>query len=438
MDSSKEKNSTNRLLFQTSPITSHLLKTTIQIPKNIIDPIYLQTIELYKRQTILPGFKKDTIPAEYLKENFKHEIENNLKNFLFKHTILDFLMDQIRSKKIVLTNYPRLTDIKIIPQKEAAFSFNLSVADPIELKEWKNFVFRAPKRKRYKDLDRQVDYFIKRESTLFRKQDIDIVQEDDWVCFDAVLLDKKQKPIIADFKSTFWIKINNKYLTKPFLQELIEKKVDESFITNKLPGENHFSSEASSNEYPFLITIKMIAKGSCFSLESFKTTFKLKSKLEVHKKLIEVFSYRNDVSQRKTIIDELFHLLLSKHRFEIPKHFVIRREEDIILSLKQHPDYQVYKQQDDFLYQIETLAEKVIKEEILIDQIAYKENIKIDHKDIQNYLYLFNNNRLKEFVYFKPIYEKLEESELPLQKGMLEQSVLREKTLNHIIHVLTK
>ncbi|MFA5075431.1 MAG: trigger factor [Candidatus Babeliales bacterium] len=438
MENVKKNFFLNNFIFQTIPITSHLFKATIQVSNDFVNPIYKQTIELYKKKTYLPGLKSKDIPSEYLEDNYKKEIENNLKNFLFKHTVLNFLLAQIRNKKIILTNYPRLSDIKISSDKNVCFDFDLSIADPIELKEWKNFIFRAPKRKRYKDADKQVDLFLKRESSLFKKQDYNTVEENDWVCFITVLLDENQKPVLPDFKSSFWIKVNNKYLTKPFFMQLIGRKIGDSFITNDLPTQNDFSSDIEYEKYSFLIEIKMIAKGSFFSLESFKTIFQLKSKADIHKKLIEVFSYRNDISQRKSIIEELFHLLLSKHRFEIPKHFVIRREEDIILSLKKHPDYQVYKQQKDFLNQIETLAEKVIKEEIMIDQIAYQENIKIDHRDIQNYLYLFNNNRLKEFVYFKPFEEKIEESEQPLHKSCLEQSVLREKTLNYIIHELTK
>jgi FKBP-type peptidyl-prolyl cis-trans isomerase (trigger factor) len=160
--------------------------------------------------------------------------------------------------------------------------------------------------------------------------------------------------------------------------------------------------------------------------------------MDIHNKLIEVFSYRNDISQRRSIIEEVFHLFFSKHRFEIPKHLTIRKQESLLEMLKKQPDYQVYKSQKDFYNKVATLAEKLLKEEILIDQIAYKENLKTSGKDIKHYLTMFNNSRLREFVYFKPAFEPLEETDLPLSEGYLRQSVLREKTLNHIIFTLTK
>jgi FKBP-type peptidyl-prolyl cis-trans isomerase (trigger factor) len=438
MESNNEKNIKNDIFLKTDRISSHLLTANIEISPILTKNIYKQTIEAYKKQTILAGLKQTKIPSQYLEENYKSEIECTLKNFLFKHLVLDFLMDQIRHQKITLANYPRLSQIQISLNKNALFKFDLSVAEPLELKEWKHFVFRAPKRKRYKDLDKQVALFLKREMLLFKKRPIDTVEESDWALIETTLLNEKEKPIFYQYKSLFWIKINNKYVTRPFQTSLLNKKIGDNFTTDCLPLENDFSKESDPDKYLFLITIKDITKGQHLSLDSFKTTFKLKSKADVHKKLIEVFSYRNDISQRKAIIEELFHLLLSKHRFEVPKHFVIRRQEDILLTLQQHPDYQVYKLQKDFFKQVEILAEKQLKEEILIDQIAYKENLKTENKDVQHYLHLFNNNRLKEFIYFKPQFEKIEECDSILQSGLLKQAVQREKTLNHIIHVLTK
>ena len=433
----KEKRK-DKLNFSAKKISSNLFRSEVLVDSSLIKSIYNQTVKVFQKQTLLRGFKKESAPLAYLEKNFKRSIDSNVKNYLFKHFILDFLMDNVRKEKITLANYPRLMNIQTLPNKQMIFSFDLSVACPLELKEWKFFIFRAPKRKRYKDLDKQVNLFIKRESIILKKNQPIEVSEGDWVLFDTDLVNNKNQVVLNNYKSQFWIKINNKYLEKPFQSSLLGKKINESLITDSLPMQNDFSSEQENNRFSYKITIKKITKGSNFSLESFKNIFKLKSKIDVHNKLIEVFSYRNDISQRRSIIEEVFHLLLSKHRFEVPKHFAVRRQEDILSYLKKHPDYIVYRQNPDFYNQIIMLAEKQLKEEILIDQIAYKENLDTTHNDVQNYLYLFNNNRLREFVYFKPILEKIEDSEVPLQTGLLKQYVMREKTLNHVIHELTK
>lgn len=233
-----------------------------------------------------------------------------------------------------------------------------------------------------------------------------------------------------------WIKIKHDEIDNPFARMFLNKTLHQSFVTNML-DEDETINEFENQGYSFLVKIQAITKGRYFIMDHFKNMFKLKNKTEIHNKLMEVFSYRNDQSQRKSIIEEIFHLFLTKHRFEVPKHLILRRQEDILIILSQKPDYQVYKAQKDFYDHIELLAENQLKEEILIDQIAYNEDITVDIKDIHHYLQLFNNKRLKEFVYFKPLLEPIETTNNPLSSSLLKRAVAREKTLNYVIYVLT-
>ena len=214
------------------------------------------------------------------------------------------------------------------------------------------------------------------------------------------------------------------------------KKLNDRVITSSLSLDPIFD-DTTVGMHSFLVTVEAITKGECFSVELFKTTFRLSNKAAIHEKLIEVFSYRNDVSQRRAIIEEMFHLLFSKHRFEIPKHLVLRRQEEILKSLRDSPDYQAYKSHQNFMMQVSQLAEKQLKEEILIDQIAANERIKIETKDIQQYLNLLSNKRLKEFLYFRSFFDIAEQYSRPIHQSVLKQIFRREKTLNHILHHLT-
>jgi len=318
-----------------------------------------------------------------------------------------------------------------------SYAFELSVSTPIKLKEWRHFVFKSPKRKNYKDLDKQVALFLKRESSLFRKQNQEMVEEGDWVHFHTTLLNGEGQPTKPALRNTFWLRVSTQHLALPFPSLFLGKRPGDAFVSDRLQLEESFQQKLHNN-YAYLIEVKTICKGKHLCLDALKANFKLKSRADIHKKLIEVFSYRNDISQRKSIIEELFHLFFSKHRFEVPKHIVLRRQEEILLALKKQPDYQVYKVRKDFNLHVELLAEKQLKEEILIDQIAYAENVTIDARDIKNYLNLFNHERLREFVYFRPSVDAVEESTTPVLTSILEQATLREKTLNQIIHTLTK
>lgn len=425
----------NHLSFKFFQASSHLLKVTIEVGVPLIELLSKETIELFK-QGNFDGFAEDCIPDEYILENFDGEIHERIKGYAFRHLVIDFLITELFDRQIMFANYPRLIAAEMFAGPRMLFHFDVSISDSIELKEWKLFLFKLPKRKRYKDLDKQVEQFLEAQAAASSKQDMQHIEEDDWVCFEATLIDRRCEILDPKFSSSFWLRANGRGLQEQFSAMFEGHSIADQFTTNNFDFDET-QHEIDGKRYNFLITVKGLIKGNTLSVDLLKTTFRLKNKAEVHVKLMEVFSYRNDVSQRKMIIEELFHLLLTKHRFEVAKHLVLRRVEDLLVSLMKQPDYQVYKSQKDFFLQVEQLAEKQLKEEIIIDQIAYTENISVEFKDMQQYLHLFNNKRLREFVYFRSLIEKIDELEAPINANILAQAVLREKVLNHIIYTLT-
>jgi FKBP-type peptidyl-prolyl cis-trans isomerase (trigger factor) len=420
--------------FRTVAISSHLYKVSIEIDSFLTNLLRQQTLVLYQNMQC-EGFENKAVPTQLIQELYELHINKKLKNYFFHHIVLDFLLGEMYARRTVAANYPRLISVDISPEQQISYSFDVSIADDIELKEWKHFAFKSPKRKRYKDLDKQVIAFVDNRQSL-KKMLPHVVEENDWVFFEAKLVDNKGAGINEAFVNHFWIKVGNQEATEAFVSQLLSKTLSSSFFTTDLVM--HPDDAQENVSFRYLINIKEIIKGGHFLMEIFKNNFKLKNKAEIHNKLMEVFSYRNDISQRKAIIEEVFHLLLSKHRFEVPKHLVLRREEIILKNLSRQPDYHVYKTQKDFNECVELLAEKQLKEEILIDQIGQRENIRADSRDVHHYLHLFSNKRLKEFIYFKPLTTNLDEIEIPVNVTTLLQAVTREKTMNFIIHTLTK
>ena len=53
-------------------------------------------------------------------------------------------------------------------------------------------------------------------------------------------------------------------------------------------------------------------------------------------------------------------------------------------------------------------------------------------------IHLFNHDRLREFVYFKPDLDRFDELDDPIPEQVLSEAVVREKTLNNIIYQLSR
>ena len=103
-----------------------------------------------------------------------------------------------------------------------------------------------------------------------------------------------------------------------------------------------------------------------------------------------------------------------------------------------NPDYHVYRAEKNFQDHVRNLAEKLVKEMIFIDKLAYHENITISDDDIKGYLNLTNRPRMKEFIYFDLPSFKIQGQEVPIPAEELKRICLREKAINYVIYHLTK
>ncbi len=426
---------TPHMRFSWEHSSSCFIYGDVTVDRAIVQPMTTQMAQLYQHYAALPGYEKKHLPIEYAKAYFAAEIKQDTQEFLYKHFVLQFLLDEITRNHLVTANWPRLSEVKSIDEG-LTYRFILTIAPNLALKEWKHFVFKQPERKNYKDLDNQVINFIKQATDTARSHDKHTTAAGDWVSFSAQLLNPNTEEALFEQQHRYWIRISGDIIISKLQQSFVEKKVGDAFIVNALP---FIDAPQSSIEEPchYKITIESITKGGHMSLEFFKQTFKLKTRADVHKKLIEVFSYRNDISQRRSTIEELFHLLFTKHRFEMPKHIITRKKENLLNIIKRQSDYNIYKNNKNFDTHLTLLAEKMLKEELIIDHIAYAEEIKVSCADIAHYLHLFNNERLKEFIYFKPLIDSVEDSNTPIHEAILAQAVAREKTLNYILYTLS-
>lgn len=408
---------------------------SVSVEPALVQSVTTQVAKLYQNYSALPGYENKKLPLEYAKSYFATEIKQDTQEFLYKHFVLQFLLDSIRQKLITTANWPRLTEVKSV-DGSIAYHFTLTLTPELQLKEWKHFVFKQPERKNYKDLDNQVVHFIKQATDSARAHEQSLVEQSDWVYFSAQILDSETNEPLVEERCRYWMRMGSDVILTTLQQHFLNKSLGDSFVLTSLPFSSNVSG-GSEDPCHYKVTIELVAKGAHMSLEFFRQTFKLKTRADIHKKLIEVFSYRNDVSQRRLTIDELFHLLFTKHRFEMPKHIVTRKKEALLSSIKKQSDYNIYKSSKNFDINLTLLAEKMLKDELMIDRIACHEKIELHSVDIAHYLHLFNNERLKEFIYFKPLIDNVEDSTVPIHEAILAQAALREKTLNYILHTLS-
>lgn len=412
-------------------------QATITVDKPYIESLYHEILLKQKQDAHIQGFSQGAVPLSYLEKTFRIPIIEHLQGFLLSSCILNFLFDQLAHHKVVIVGKPNLHSVIIEPQQSASFIFELTTAAPKINSDWEKILFRAPARKNYRDLDKQVDFFLKEEAGRTAEPLSMSIVTDDWICITIQPADAQQKALLGDYKDILWIKIGDEETDEEAQQLFIGKKVGDSFVTQATLFQDYVNNTFSS-PYFFVITIINRSPHQIFCLESFKRHFKIKTAREMHLKFIEVFSYRHDISQRRETVEAALKSLLRNHHFSVPEHLIAQNKEHVLELVHLNPDYYVYKAQPDFKEKIHMLAEKQLKELIIIDTLAYKENIYVTQEDIMGYINLMKRPRTKEFIYFSLPSTKVYGREFPLSQETIRQQCLREKTLNYVIHRLTK
>ncbi|HEB41728.1 MAG TPA: hypothetical protein ENI08_01765 [Candidatus Dependentiae bacterium] len=415
----------------------YLSQATITVPATIVDTLYQQTAINQQHHIQTQGFQRGNVPLSYIQQNFKTNLTSHLKEFILKYCVINFLYTKIRSQKIMAADEPRLTSIALEPNKDAQFNFEWTQANPITIHEWKYFPFKAPKRKNYKDLDRQVETFIKEERNHLKDWHDEGLVIGDWVSFTITLAKQDNTILLEQLKQNFWFKLDNEEVESPLRKLFFGKKKGDLFYTTNNGLQEYFSDQLPIS-YNFCVEIIDIVPHCYFCFEQFKSHFRIKTNKDMHKKLIEVCSYRNDISQRLAMVQDALKLLLYKHPIIVPKQLVLRQQDTLLRTIRENPDYNVYRKQKDFQKQLQRLAEKQVKETIFLNQLAYHENIGATDEDIKGYLNLTKRQRIKEFIYCKLPNLKREGNTVPISTQELKHTCLRDKTINYIIYHLTK
>jgi FKBP-type peptidyl-prolyl cis-trans isomerase (trigger factor) len=432
-----DSHSISSITLKTVPTQKDIWLATVVIPAHMVNALYAETARLLQNQISAPGFSKDSIPIAYVQENFEKTITEHLKEFLFKYTVSNTLFKNMRLNKTPIAGEPRLINIELAPNQDAQFHFECTVLPKIDIKEWKYLPFKSPRRKNYKDLDRQVASFVAQEQEKIKESKTITVAVNDWVLFTLTIINEQMQPLLHTQAEQFWFKISDEEVDNPLKELLLGKEIRSiTNVANK--GLQDYFCDQLDAHYLYRIEITDILSHADCSLEPLKKHFRIKNNKEMNKKLIEVFSYRNDISQRRAIVEETLQLLIAKNPFSVPNHTILREQERVLEAVKNNPDYNVYRMQKDFQHKIRQLAEKNVQEKLFIDQLAYHENISISDQDVKNYLSLTLRPRTKEFIYFKQDEPIIEGQEVPIPAEEFNRTCLREKTINYAIYHLTK
>jgi len=424
--------------FEVDCNTPGLCKCHVIIPQSFIQHFFKHAAQIKQIDSDSQGFKKGSVPLDYIHVHYKKNILNHMQEIFLKHFVIDALLDYINKNKILIVGQLKLVSITMDTDKDAVYTFEGVLPKEIYIQRWKNLPFKATQRKKYRDIDNQVKSFLEEEESRQNQHEKEnSIQVNDWVCFDTWIVDIEKKSLFHNKKSQLWLKIGDEEPDLIFQELFLNKQINDITLTDNHSLRHYFCSNFDI-PYTYAIQIKDRMPYNYFSVEYLKHHFKLKTKKDLHNKLIEIFSYSADVSQSRSIADMALNTIIKRNNILVPPSSIQEQKEIIIQELQQKPDYTLYKMKPDFDDHITTLAKKQLYEFVATDYIAYTENLTVNHDDIKAYVNLMQRARTKEFLYFNPPHTQIDGQEFPITLEAIKKACMREKALNHIIYHLTK
>lgn len=424
------------LIDPTSSNNSYFFKVTI--PADITQTFLNLATEKHRDNIRSSGFKKGLAPLSYIQEHYKAPIINHLKDLGLRFFGINTLIQHIRLKKIVLAGDPELRDVEIDSKGNVTYVFEVYVPKEIYIQSWKYLPFKPIARKKYRDIDKQVASFIQEEEIIKQKYNPEKgIQIGDWVLFKTWIIDRENTPIFHENTEPVWLKIGDEEPDIEFQNIFVGKKIGDTLSTRD-SGIQRYFCENSYADYTFIIKIEDIVPNQYFSFDMFKQYFKIKNNKDLINKITEVFSFNNDISQRKIIAYEALGLIIRKNQIILPDQAVTTKRQQILYDLQSKSDFMVYKMDADFESNITNMAIRQLLDNVIVESIGYQDNISISHNDIKTILQCTQRPRLKDFLYFPFLKTQIQGQEFPVEYENLYHYTLKEKSVNHIIHHLTK
>jgi FKBP-type peptidyl-prolyl cis-trans isomerase (trigger factor) len=420
--------------FDFQHVSPFEVRARVHVSPDFVQKVYRTAVDCCAAEVQPPGIPAGVGSPTYAAKHYHGSIITYLRNFLISFCAETFLREKLRDKRFVIAGLPRCRTADIELNKQAAlFEFDVTVIPIAVNSQWKHAPFRPPTRKNYRDLDNQVTTFLQEEQGLAQCATEEI-GDNDWIGFLATPLSGTTSLCAPSF---LWLHIGSDEMDLEARTIFLAKRQGMRFNSRASFLHEYFRA-FHDKQYNFDLTIQHHMPSKSFDIDIFRQYFRLKSDKDVHRKMVEIFSFRHDISLRRETAEAALRLVLRYHPFPVPFLFVQKEAEVLLEHICSNPDYYVYKSCPDFREKIQLLAQKRVREAAMMDALAWDIGMTVSPEDILGYINLLKRSRTKEFVYFMLPETRIQEREAPLSHDTMAQICLREKTLNHVIQLLLR
>ena len=350
------------------------------------DEIKSDIEEAYKKERksiSMPGFRKGKVPIPMLKKVYGEAIEYKASESIANKKYWDV----VKEKDLRPISMPQMTDLDFQISESLTFKVKYEVRPNLELKEYTGLEIEKPIFKvKDEDIEAEVNNMIKSKSSFELAESIN--NENFRITVDLQRIDKEGKEIEGSKSENMVIDLSDQKVNENIRKNALNKKSGEEFEFSFVDTHSHGDHE-HEEEFIYTAVVKKIEKIILPEISeelveelSGKKAKSLEELTEFTKSNYE--KYYSDQSER-IFENSLLSEIVKNNDFEPSSGYVNTILERLVETEKQNaqqynqpiPDENVLREN------LKSKAEWNAKWQIIMENIAEKENIEVTEEDLE-------------------------------------------------------
>ena len=349
------------------------------------DEIQTDIDEAYKeerKKIEIPGFRKGKVPLKMIKSTYGEAIEYKASESIAQKKFWD-VVDELKLKPISM---PQLTDIDFKKGEKLFFKVKYEVKPEIDVKEYKNIEIEKPIFKvKEEDIEREVSNLLKSHATFVN--DEKVLDANYRVKVDLQRLDENGLPVVGQGQEDMLIDLSESNINPSILESIKDKKVGDEFKF-EFVDEHFHGEEKHREEFKYSGTVKHIEKivlpEVTEELLSKVSKSKAKSLDEFKQQIRDNYESYYKSQADNIVTNSLLAKVIENNELSVPPGYVETILNNLVETEKENAKRYKMPNFDEngVREQLKPRAEWNAKWQIVMENIAAKENLKVEDSDL--------------------------------------------------------
>ncbi len=359
-------------------------KLSVEWPAAKVKEKIEAAFETVKTQAKIPGFRPGKAPADLIKKSYTGVAYEKAQDDLMREGV----MEALKLKKIHAVNTPVIQSADFKPEKAFKFEFEVEVSPDVKPTGYKGLAITRKKTKADQEaIDSTMKKIVDSNAKLVESKAETLGDKQFAVVDYEGFMDGKA--IDGAKAENFLIDMSAPQAIDGLAEGLVGAKAGETRdIEVKFP-ENSPSKELSGKKANFKIKLHAIKEKQSPNLDDeFAKDLGLESLAELKKRVVENLENELKQASERDVRAQIIDKLLAKNEFAVPPSLVAKQAEYLaqrqgeMIQRQGFPKEEIKKLLDGMKAEILKQAEKEIRLQYLLEQLAEIEKIEVREEEI--------------------------------------------------------